>query len=823
MSPLLPFGAPIGISQTKADLRYFTIDQTEVQTVINGAPIFNGGLDLTDIEYRRISRNELQISTATPADDNLTVTYNVRDLYLRCSAGGGINAVTYFQVYGTAAYSTPISIQNKAGGADPGVGVNMPDGLMIKNDIITTDKFDTNYIRFQAYDGSDWQTAAELIDGRLDLQRTGSAIPATNSTYSLGSTSLRYLKLWADDIESTNMPTVGGTSLSDTFVDVAGDTMTGDLDLDTHQLRAKDILASNRQLTPWMYNGIGVPPLKLAVTTSNADSNYYYRDITSVTNYTIQSGDYLVYSIYLADDEVAGGVDFTFTDASFMRSTDTADQNGLKSHPGTVISDYCNNSWYQRKFDLTEVVGKEIQYYDIVVRGSTSTGAKAAYFQNIMITDVNGNVRKVIYLGGEVITSAQHLALNSSFTSMAYSLDRHQYDNGNRGDTTDGRAPMMFGTGSAVTMYSTLGITNLGDYGRGSAGGNFRGVGDGPSGAADAFAEFQLSDISGGAPGNIWAFKHGKTNAFQLSYYNSSAWDYGVFSIQADADVNCNTGATGSTPTDLGAQYAVVNDVASDVGFLMRAAASQSANIHEWQNSAGTPLTYIEADGEIVIDQDSKSIKFGAGQDMDIMYDGTDGYLRTDLVAASDLNVDCGTDKTIELIETVYDDIYMPLAGAKVPASNAPTWATFDTNLNSYTFSLNDYVDLATAEILHRYKEGTNIDIHVHFITNGANDGTERKVKYQVFYSWGDEGEVMPAEANANAEETIVASEADKTHHYLDIAAVTGTNYKIGSLLKVRLKRIAGTGTEPANDPFVEMVGVHYQVNTMGSRQKLVK
>ena len=104
-----------------------------------------------------------------------------------------------------------------------------------------------------------------------------------------------------------------------------------------------------------------------------------------------------------------------------------------------------------------------------------------------------------------------------------------------------------------------------------------------------------------------------------------------------------------------------------------------------------------------------------------------------------------------------------------------------------------------------------------------AAQRTARKVQYQVFYSWGDADEVMSAEANDSAEEDIPALEADRTHHILSITTVTGTNYKIGSLLKIRLKRIACTGTEPAEDPFVEMVGVHYQINTLGSRTQTVK
>jgi len=262
---------------------------------------------------------------------------------------------------------------------------------------------------------------------------------------------------------------------------------------------------------------------------------------------------------------------------------------------------------------------------------------------------------------------------------------------------------------------------------------------------------------------------------------------------------------------------------AAVVKAIVRGIAAQSANLQEWQDSAETVLACVELDGEIAILVDSKALKLGADSDMSVYYDGTYGHVKTDVVAPSDLRVTCGAAKTLELQTSVYEDLFMPLAGAKVPASNAPTWAAFSANLNSYTFALNDYVDLATTEVLHAWEEGTDLDVHVHFITNGANDATARKVQFQIFWSWGDMGEAMSAEATATGEADIVAFEADRTHHYLDIAELAGAGYLIGSLLKVRIKRIACTGTEPASDPFVEMIGVHYKRNTLGSRQEYVK
>ena len=247
------------------------------------------------------------------------------------------------------------------------------------------------------------------------------------------------------------------------------------------------------------------------------------------------------------------------------------------------------------------------------------------------------------------------------------------------------------------------------------------------------------------------------------------------------------------------------------------------ANYVDFLVSSGGDLIITPSGADILLSADTTKLNFGAGNDMTVWYDGTYGQIKTSDVAASDLRVTCGADKTIELQNVVWDDVNVSLVTAKVPAANFPTWAAFTTNLYSYTFALNDYADLSTAEILHCYKEGTDLGIHLHLVTNGLNDATERKAKYTVYYSWGDMDEVMSGEGSLTQEVTIAANLADRTHLFLDMLDITGATYKIGSMLKLRVKRIAGTGTEPAADPFVEQVGIHYQINTIGSRQELIK
>ena len=124
-----------------------------------------------------------------------------------------------------------------------------------------------------------------------------------------------------------------------------------------------------------------------------------------------------------------------------------------------------------------------------------------------------------------------------------------------------------------------------------------------------------------------------------------------------------------------------VHGNASEVTAIFQASATTPGNIIEVKSAVPATLAYISATGEVVIPQDSKAIKLGAGVDMSVYYDGTSGYIKADLVAASDLHVSCGTDKTLVLDEPVYDDLQFAIAAGKVPAANAPTWEAFTTCL----------------------------------------------------------------------------------------------------------------------------------------------
>lgn len=173
------------------------------------------------------------------------------------------------------------------------------------------------------------------------------------------------------------------------------------------------------------------------------------------------------------------------------------------------------------------------------------------------------------------------------------------------------------------------------------------------------------------------------------------------------------------------------------------------------------------------------------------------------------------------LSQAVYNDLYISTIAAKVPAANYPAWTAYSSNLlNGYTFNVDDYLDLTSPEVLHNWKEGTNLDVHLHLVTN-ALTSEEIKQRYRIYYSWGDVNEVMSAIDSLTAEVTIPNATAANTHLFLDMGDLTGTNYLVGSIIKIRVKRVAKSagGIEgSATSVFMEMIGIHYQINKLGSR-----
>ena len=180
---------------------------------------------------------------------------------------------------------------------------------------------------------------------------------------------------------------------------------------------------------------------------------------------------------------------------------------------------------------------------------------------------------------------------------------------------------------------------------------------------------------------------------------------------------------------------------------------------------------------------------------------------------------------------TVFNDLVLPLDSARVPASNAPSWEPFVGNLNAYAYEVGDFQEFTT-EMIHGYKEGSDFSFHIHAALN-ATTGQEEKVRFEIEYSIADAnvitgfGDVFPDGSGSllTAELVVPNATNDLTHVFITVGVDSAGSFGIDATIKGRIRRIAKSvgGNELTGDIFVTQVGIHYEVDTVGSRTINVK
>lgn len=175
---------------------------------------------------------------------------------------------------------------------------------------------------------------------------------------------------------------------------------------------------------------------------------------------------------------------------------------------------------------------------------------------------------------------------------------------------------------------------------------------------------------------------------------------------------------------------------------------------------------------------------------------------------------------TFELNPPVYDDLQINISTARSPASLAPTWTPYkgsqvpafsDSQVNVIYFS---------AQLPHGYKEGTNLDFHIHV---AYPDNAWGKSRWYMTYSWADFNDTFPA--NLSAEKIQTSMNTTDYHQKITLSSnINGVGKKISSILLCSIQR-TGTALEDDYANVIYLVGAdfHYQKDTMGSRTEHVK
>ena len=153
-----------------------------------------------------------------------------------------------------------------------------------------------------------------------------------------------------------------------------------------------------------------------------------------------------------------------------------------------------------------------------------------------------------------------------------------------------------------------------------------------------------------------------------------------------------------------------------------------------------------------------------------------------------------------------------------VPATD-PTWAQIGaTNFWSWKFALNKYVHI-DFHIPHDYVPGTNVFLHCHWVSDGADTTNEVKWEWSIAHARGFGQEAFNF-ASPATEDAAEASDGQYYHMVTETPAITLSNLQVDGMVYVRLQRVANGATDSTDGIFVITSDIHYQSTNLPTKNK---
>jgi hypothetical protein len=185
---------------------------------------------------------------------------------------------------------------------------------------------------------------------------------------------------------------------------------------------------------------------------------------------------------------------------------------------------------------------------------------------------------------------------------------------------------------------------------------------------------------------------------------------------------------------------------------------------------------------------------------------------------AADVNLNCGTDKTLVLTETVWEDLNFDPSRSGGPAATRPDEVTINNVFHKEFSSANNQLCGASQELPHEYKLSSALAPHCHiFLKSGESSGTTG-VTFTVYWELRQSTGTTSGSVTLSATSVELASTAGGNKLSIYDATFAGSA-ELGAQLSLVISRTAGD----AGDVIVTTYGVHYEIDTMGSRQSTAK
>jgi hypothetical protein len=165
---------------------------------------------------------------------------------------------------------------------------------------------------------------------------------------------------------------------------------------------------------------------------------------------------------------------------------------------------------------------------------------------------------------------------------------------------------------------------------------------------------------------------------------------------------------------------------------------------------------------------------------------------------------------------TTWEDLVMPLTTGKQGALSRPD---FDYDNVGYLFPQNDNSEklYLVMQIPHSYKQETTIYPHLHWLQT-----TSSNVTWKLDYKWTNIGATVTDNFTTIEMTRTVCTYSSGTLHQISetLNGIDGTGKTISSILAVKLYRDDNIYT---GDALAYQFDIHYESDTLGSRQEFVK
>lgn len=162
-----------------------------------------------------------------------------------------------------------------------------------------------------------------------------------------------------------------------------------------------------------------------------------------------------------------------------------------------------------------------------------------------------------------------------------------------------------------------------------------------------------------------------------------------------------------------------------------------------------------------------------------------------------------------------WDDLFFPFSQSKLGTNLKPD---YDYNNNGLLFPRNDtseYV-LITVQMPHEWKEGSDIEPHIHYIQN-----QNLQPVFNLEYRWTNIGDVESGSwTTISLNVNNLPYTSGNLHQVLSGASISGAGKTISSILDIKLYR---NDNVYVGDLLAKQFDIHYQKDSFGSRQEYIK